>query len=46
MLFLEVLSVFMSKIVVVKCQNIGITSFSFDEYIFLLEIAMITGGVA
>ena len=37
---------FMSKIVVVKCQNIVITSFSFDEYIFLIEIAMITEGVA
>ena len=36
------LSVFMSKIVMVKCQSIGIASFSFDDYIFLSEIAMVT----
>ena len=39
-------SVFMSKIVMVRCSKIEITSLSFDEYTFFLEIVMIREGVA
>lgn len=45
--FLELLSVFMPKIVMVKCLKIRITIFSFDAYTFFSsENVMITEGVA